>query len=110
MPPNTTAPPQYGDVIFEKIDLLRNADGMVVEITRKKSNGQLSLRLAKEFERDGRTEYSSFFQRRQLDGAIEILKLARERMDQIIDAERASARQAQDERNHERRRTNGSRR
>lgn len=107
MPPNT-----YGsDPLFEVVEpVLRNADGLTVLITKKRSSGVLSCGLFKEFERDGRTERSSFFQRRQINDAIELLKLAGEKMDKLVDEQKAAERIEIEQKNRDRRRNNGSRR
>lgn len=107
--PHNTMSDAGSDSAFEQIDILRNAEGLIVVITKKRSNGALSCAMFKEFERNGETERSSFFQRRQIDQAIELLRLAAERMDQEVDKERAAERLATDTRQRDRRRVNGKR-
>lgn len=101
MPDNT-----FGDGLYEVVDTLRNADGLVTTITKKKSTGAYSFSLMKEFDRGGQTDRSSYLQRRQIEGAIELLKLTAEKMDKLLDADRAAERARAEERQKERRRAN----
>lgn len=80
---------------YEDVDVIRNSMGMVAVITRAKKNQQLSAAIYKEFERDGKTERTSFFQRRHLDGLKELIALVTERLDELADIDRAAARMAE---------------
>jgi len=90
MPPNTNGASGY-----DHVETCRNADGLIAIITRrKKLNGEYTVALYKEFERNGETEKTAFLSRRHIDGAIELLKIAGEKIDRAMDADKASARAA----------------
>lgn len=81
MPPNTPASESY-----EPVESVRNSDGLVAVITRRKFNNAYTVAVYKEFERNGQTEKTPYLHRRQIDGAIELLKIAGEKIDARIAA------------------------
>jgi hypothetical protein len=72
MPPNTLSASQ-----FDELNTIRNSEGLTAVITRKQSNGAISVAIFKEFERNGVLERSPFFQTRQIEQAVELLQTAR---------------------------------
>ncbi len=71
---------------------IRDPEGVIAILSRRRSNGQLSVAVMKEFDRDGQTERTSFMQRRHIDAAIRVLTIARDEMDRMEDQTHASAR------------------
>ena len=81
---------------YEDIDTLRDPSGAVIILSKRRSNGQISFALMKEFDRDGVTEKTAFLQRRHIDGAIKLLQIAAEEMDKLTDEELVTERDARD--------------
>jgi hypothetical protein len=77
---------------YDEVEVLRDVDGVCAVITRRNSNGQYSFMLAKEFDRDGETERTSFMHRRHLPAITRLLPLVADRIDQLIDQDKAAAR------------------
>lgn len=68
---------------FVDVDTLRDANGLVAIISQRRSNGSMTLGVFKEFERDGRTERTSFIPEPLFAAYNEICKLAQERIAKI---------------------------
>lgn len=72
-------PPAYLD-----LDKLKNADGIVSIISQRVSNRGITFALFKEFERDRRTERSSFIAETLRESYVSMVKLTLERIDEIL--------------------------
>jgi hypothetical protein len=77
---------------YEDVDILRDADGIIAIISRRISTGSYSVALMKEFERDDRTERTSFVPRKGIDAGKRILDRAADRIDELmsLDSQRAA--------------------
>jgi hypothetical protein len=65
---------------YEDVEEINDPDGVVVVISRRKSNGTLSLAIFKSFERDGMREKTNFLSSRHLAGIRRVLDIAEARM------------------------------
>jgi hypothetical protein len=81
--------PKNGYEDFCEID---DADGVTAVISRRVFNGDLAVGIFRKYERDGVTEKTSFMPVRQIDAAIRVLEIAKERMQTEADRQRAAAR------------------
>jgi hypothetical protein len=79
---------------YQDIDTIQDAAGVVAVISRRESNGQLSVGFFKVFDRDGEQEKTAFLQRKHLDAVERLIPLARDRMDELEDERRQSGRVA----------------
>lgn len=77
---------------YEEIEILRDVDGICAVITRRTSNGQYSFMFAKEYDRDGELERTSFMHRRHIPAVTRLLPLVADRIDQLLDQDKAAAR------------------
>jgi hypothetical protein len=75
-------------------DLFRieDPDGVVAVISRRNFNGDLAVGVFREYDRDGQTEKTAFLPVRQIDAAIRVLQLGKEKILQEQDREHARAR------------------
>lgn len=73
---------------YEDIETIADASGVVAVISRRESNGQLSVGFFKVFDRDGEQEKTAFCQRKHLDGILRLVPIAAERMDALEDQRR----------------------
>ena len=76
---------------FLEID---DADGITAVISRRIFNGDLAVGVFRKYERDGVTEKTAFMPVRQIDAAIRVLQIAKEKMESEADKQRAAARKA----------------
>ena len=79
---------------YEDVETLRDAGGVAAVISRRKSNGQLSVGFFKIFDRDGDEEKTAFMPRRQIEGLRRLLPVVEQRMDELEDVAREAARTA----------------
>lgn len=77
---------------FEEVEVLKSARGAIAIITKNNRNGQYSVGFFKEFDRSGRTERTMYMQRAHLDALPELVTIARNRMDELADIDRATVR------------------
>lgn len=70
--------PQYID-----LDTLRNADGIISIISQRRTNGVITFALFKEFERDRRTDRTSFFGEYLIKSYAEMVELTSQRIVEI---------------------------
>ena len=68
---------------FIDIDTLRDAHGLVAIISQRRSNGVITMAIFKEFERDNRTERTSFIPETLFGAYNDLSKLAQERVAKI---------------------------
>jgi hypothetical protein len=66
---------------YEEVETLRDADGVLCVITRRKATGHLSFRLQKEFESQGEIRATAYLGRRHIPGIERIVKRAADRID-----------------------------
>lgn len=71
-------PPMYID-----LDKLTNSDSLIAIISQRRANGVITFAIFKEFERDGRTERTSFIADTLRESYLSLVKLALERIDEI---------------------------
>lgn len=76
--PRSAPPPQYLD-----LDTLRNADGLVSIISMRRANGAITFGIFKEFDRDGRTERTSFIAETLRASYLSLAQLTMERIDEF---------------------------
>ena len=65
---------------YEDVEEIHDPDGVVAVISRRRSNGALSLGLFKTFERDGIKEKTNFLNSRHLPAVRRVLDIAEARM------------------------------
>lgn len=73
---------------------IEDADGVVAVISRRVYNGDLAVGIFRKYDRDGVPEKTSFMPVRQVDAAIRVLEIAKEKMLAEQDRQRALARRA----------------
>lgn len=91
---------------YEDLPLIRHPSGLVAKISiRTLPRGQkaVSFMLAKEFEREGRTEQTAWMGRRHVEAARELLDEVEKKIEEIEDQLRAEER-AEREKSRENRR------
>lgn len=69
--------------VFEDIDKLTNAEGLVAFISRRTSTGMYTFAVLKEFQRDGRTEYTQFIPETMIDTYLEMVERAVARVKEL---------------------------
>lgn len=72
-PSRSGPPPAYTDLAK-----LRNAEGLVAIISRRRSTGVITFAIMKEFERDGRMENTSFVPENLHPSYVDLLKIVGE--------------------------------
>lgn len=82
-PPIPTRTSANGGSGFVDVDELRDAHGLVAIISQRRSNGQMTIGVFKEFERDGRMERTAFIPEPLFAAYNAISKLAQERILEI---------------------------
>lgn len=65
---------------YEDIEDIVDPDGVVAVISRRRSNGVLSVAVYKMFERDGEREKTSFFNLRHFSAVRRVLDVAEKRV------------------------------
>lgn len=65
---------------YEDLEEIVDPDGVVALISRRRSNGKLSIAIFKIFERDGVKEKTNFLSARQFAGVRRILDIAEHRI------------------------------
>ena len=65
---------------YEDIEEIADPDGVIAVISRRRSNGVLSVAVFKLFERDGVQEKTNFFGTRHFAGVRRVLELAEKRI------------------------------
>lgn len=70
---------------YEDVEEIADPDGVVAVISRRRSNGILSIAIFKVFERDGNTERTNFFNARHLPAVRRVLEIAEQRL-AVVDA------------------------
>lgn len=79
MPAEPDAPP----AAFKDVDKLRNADGIVVVISQRVSNGLVTWALFREFPRGGRIDRTNFIPDDMTESALEMIKMAKDRISKL---------------------------
>lgn len=69
--------PSHG---YEDIDEVKDPDGVVAVVSRRRSTGALTVGFFKEFERNGIRERTSFFEVKHFAAVRRILSVVEERM------------------------------
>lgn len=84
MPPGNPdiAPPTSGSKFIE-LDVLRSATGVKGTISQRVSNGAITFSIVREFERDGITDWTTYFSEVQFDDYQEMLDLVKERIAEL---------------------------
>lgn len=65
---------------YEDIDEVKDPDGIVAVVSRRRSNGTLAVGLFKEFERDGVQERTNFFGSKHFAAVRRVLEIVEERV------------------------------
>ena len=65
---------------YEDIEEISDPDGVVAIISRRRSNGALSVAVFKIYERDGSVEKTNFFNERHFPGVRRVLDIAERRI------------------------------
>jgi hypothetical protein len=65
---------------YEDIEDIADPDGVVAVISRRRSNGMLSVAVFKTFERDGVREKTNFFNPRHFAAVRRVLEIAEQRL------------------------------
>jgi hypothetical protein len=72
---------------YEDVEEIHDPDGVVGVISRRRSNGALSIAIFKTFERDGTVEKTNFLSARHFAGVRRVLAIAEERIAKLEPAE-----------------------
>lgn len=65
---------------FDDIDEVSDPDGVIAVISRRRSNGALSVAIFKTFERDGAVEKTNFFTSRQFAAVRRVLDIVEKKV------------------------------
>jgi hypothetical protein len=68
---------------YEDVETISDPDGVVGVLSRRLSNGQISLAVYKLFERDGQQEKTSFLAASHFAGVRRILAIAEDRIKKL---------------------------
>jgi hypothetical protein len=77
---------------YEDIEEIADPDGVVAVISRRRSNGALSVGIFKVFERDGVKEKTNFLNMRHFAGLRRVLEIVEARMRKLEETVPAEAR------------------
>ena len=77
---------------YEDIEEIADPDGVVALISRRRSNGTLTVGIFKVFERDGVKEKTSFLNSRHLDAVRRVLDIAEARIKKLEETSEARSR------------------
>jgi hypothetical protein len=77
---------------YEDIEEITDPDGVIALISRRRSNGTLTIALFKIFERDGVKEKTNFFGSRHLPAVRRVLAIAETRLAKLESATEARSR------------------
>lgn len=72
---------------YEDVEEITDPDGVVGVISRRRSNGAISIALFKIFERDGVKEKTNFLSRKHFSGIRRVLDIAEKRIAKLEPAE-----------------------
>lgn len=89
---NTSSNASQNNTTFKEIEIVRDPDGVIAVITERVRDGRISFMIAREFERDGKTERSAFLARRHLPAVRRLLADLEERLELSEDRSRAKRR------------------
>jgi hypothetical protein len=68
---------------YEDIEEIADPDGVIAVISRRRSNGTLSVAVFKTFERDGTKEKTNFFNAKHFAGVRRVLEIAEKRIEKL---------------------------
>jgi hypothetical protein len=68
---------------YEDIEEISDPDGVIAVISRRRSNGTLSVAVFKTFERDGAVEKTNFFGARHFAGVRRVLDIAEKKISKL---------------------------
>jgi hypothetical protein len=77
---------------YEDIEEICDPDGVIAVISRRRSNGALSVAVFKLFERDGTKEKTNFFGARHFAGVRRVLEIAETKIAKLEAAAQPQAR------------------
>lgn len=69
---------------YKDVDRLENADGLVAVVSQRRSNGELTFAIFREFENEDGTAKTQFVPQRMGASYIDLVKLTMEAMDRMI--------------------------
>ena len=72
---------------YEDIENIIDPDGVIAVISRRRSNGALSVAIFKSFERDGAREKTNFFNARHFAAVRRVLEIAEKRLAKLESGE-----------------------
>jgi hypothetical protein len=75
---------------YEDVEEIHDPDGVVGVISRRRSNGALSIAIFKVFDRDGVKEKTNFLSARHFAGVRRVLAIAEDRIAKLEPAEARS--------------------
>lgn len=71
---------------YDDIDEISDPDGVVALISKRRSNGALSLAIFRVYERDGEKEKTTFFSPKHIAAVRRVLDIAETKMAKLEDA------------------------
>ncbi len=77
---------------FRVLDVVKDPDGVIAEITERVRDGRVSFSLGREFDRGGKTEKTKFFSARHVPAIVRVLNDLQERLEAHEDRTRAKRR------------------
>lgn len=77
---------------YLEVSRIASDDGVVAVVTRRVSDGRVSFKLVKEYDRDKRVEQTPFLARRHVDSLEKLLPQIREAVERAEDEARAAMR------------------
>lgn len=68
---------------YDDIEEIKDPDGVVAVISRRRSNGALTVAIFRTYERDGVAEKTGFFTLKHVAGVRRVLQIAEERIEKL---------------------------
>ena len=68
---------------YDDVEQITDPDGVVAVISRRRSNGALSIAIFRTFERDGVQERTSFLSAKHFAGVRRVVDIAEKRMEKL---------------------------
>ena|SRR3972149_6169139 len=90
--PQNKKPDNANNANFKVTEIIRDPDGVIAVITERTRDGHITFSIAREIERDGKTERTSFLARRHLPAVRRLLDDLVDRLETAEDQARAKRR------------------
>ena len=77
---------------FRVVEVIKDPDSVIAEITERVRDGRISFSLSREFDRNGKIEKTKYFSARHVPALVRLLTDLKERVEALEDRARAKRR------------------